>query len=251
MSFRKKKAKQRQNPASRSLRGRERLEALGGGVVGFGGMVLEKGLSAMVGVAGGLNQRCRSSHLTVEMPAIVEQSVARKAVPMMAVGLVDPLTARMATAVMGRSWTELVLMARKVHMALVAVPGCGLSFSRSCMARSPRGVAALRRPSMLAAMFITMELMAGCPSGTSGKSRRRMGWRSLAMLWTRPAFSARRMRPSQNPMMPTRLMARVTAVSAPVTAPSTTPFMLPRKPPRSAAATMRVSQRALSMVGWV
>ena len=48
-----------------------------------------------------------------------------------------------------------------VNMAFVAVPGCGLSFSRSLMARSPSGVAALASPSMLAAMFMTMDPIAG------------------------------------------------------------------------------------------
>jgi len=54
-----------------------------------------------------------------------------------------------------------VLIARKVHIAFVAVPGCGFRRSSRCMARSPNGVAALLRPSMFAAMFITIAPMAG------------------------------------------------------------------------------------------
>ncbi len=95
------------------------------------------------------------------MATMAAQLVATKAVPMMAVGLVEPAAARMPTAVAGMSWTELVLMARKVHIALVAVPGRGLRRSRCCMARRPRGVAELPRPSMLEAMFMTMAPMAG------------------------------------------------------------------------------------------
>jgi len=53
------------------------------------------------------------------------------------------MAARTAIAVAGMSWIELVLIARYVHIALVAVPGRGLSVSRSFMARSPSGVAAL------------------------------------------------------------------------------------------------------------
>ena len=61
----------------------------------------------------------------------------------MAVGFVDLFAARMAMAVTGMSWMPLVLIARKVHIALVAVPGRGLSVSKSRIARSPSGVAAL------------------------------------------------------------------------------------------------------------
>ena len=56
---------------------------------------------------------------------------------------------------------EAVFTVKKVHMALVAVPGMGLSFCNSVMARRPRGVAALARPSILAAIFMTMAPMAG------------------------------------------------------------------------------------------
>ena len=55
----------------------------------------------------------------------------------------------------------LVLIARKVHIALVAVPGVRLSVSKSRIARRPKGVAALARPSILAAIFITIEPIAG------------------------------------------------------------------------------------------
>ncbi len=92
---------------------------------------------------------------------MVEQSVARKAVPMMAVGSRAPAAAMNATVLAGTNWIELVLMARKVHIAFEATPGRGLSDSKSCIARSPSGVAALPNPSILAAMFISMEPMAG------------------------------------------------------------------------------------------
>ena len=64
---------------------------------------------------------------------------------------------------------ELVLIARNVHIAFVAVPGCGLRLrGRS----SPAVRAAWRRyprPSMFAAMFITIAPIAGWSGGTSGK----------------------------------------------------------------------------------
>src|SRR3954466_774274 len=105
------------------------------------------------------------------MATVAAQSVAISAVPTMAVGRFDPDAARMAIAVVGMSWTEAVFMARKVHMAFVATPGCGLSVSRSRMARNPSGVAALPRPSMFAAIFISIAPIAGCSGGTSGKRR--------------------------------------------------------------------------------
>src|SRR5579883_2059364 len=102
-----------------------------------------------------------SSNFTTMTAQTNATLVAMNDVPMMAEGLTDLLTARMPTAVTGMSWMELVLMARKVHMALDAVPGRGLSDSKSSIARMPRGVAALERPSMFAAMFMSMEPMAG------------------------------------------------------------------------------------------
>src|SRR5206468_11311383 len=91
---------------------------------------------------------------------LAAQSVARSAVPTIAVGLVDPDAARIAIAVAGISCTELVLLARKVHMAFVATPGRGLSASRSRIARSPSGVAALPRPGVFAAMFVSIDPIA-------------------------------------------------------------------------------------------
>ena len=92
---------------------------------------------------------------------VAAQSVASSAVPTIAVGLVDPEAARIAIAVAGTNCTELVLIARKVHIAFDATPGRGLRVSRSRIARRPSGVAALPRPSMFAAMFISIDPMAG------------------------------------------------------------------------------------------
>ena len=104
--------------------------------------------------------KCESS-LAAVTPETAAQEVARMEVPTMAVGLVEPFAARMAIAVAGISWIELVLIARKVHMALVAVPGWGFSVSKSSIARKPSGVAALPNPRIPAAMLRTMEPMAG------------------------------------------------------------------------------------------
>ena len=115
------------------------------------------------------------------MATLAAQSVASSAVPTIAVGRVEPDAARIAIAVAGTNWTELVLIARNVHIAFVATPGRGLSNSRSRIARKPSGVAALPNPSMFADMFMTMEPIAGCSGGTSGKSRRMIGRRPRAI----------------------------------------------------------------------
>src|SRR6266550_4736206 len=109
--------------------------------------------SAAVGLSGKRNIGHFSNSLTAIKPAADEQVVASKAVPTMADGLFDPAAANTAMAVIGINCTEPVLIARKVHIAFVAVPGNLLSESRSFMARRPRGVAAFTNPNMFAAMF--------------------------------------------------------------------------------------------------
>src|SRR5437016_3725186 len=106
---------------------------------------------------------------------LAAQSVASSAVPTMAVGRVDPDAARIAIAVAGINCTELVLIARKVHIAFVATPGRGLSVSRSRIARKPSGVAALPRPSIFADMFTTIEPIARSSPATPRNSRHTHG----------------------------------------------------------------------------
>ena len=128
---------------------------------------------AAVTTAGSLKNGDRARSRAVNTPEPQAQAVAMSDVPTIADGLTELLAARIAMVVTGTICTELVLMARKVHMALVAVPGRGFSNSKSFMARSPSGVAALPRPSMLAAMFMIIEPIAGCAAGTSGNSQHR------------------------------------------------------------------------------
>src|SRR6185312_3740001 len=93
--------------------------------------------------SGRRNARHFSNVFTAINPAAHEHAVASSAVPMMAEGFLDPLVASTVMAVTGISCTEPVLMTRKVHIALVAVPGNRLSESRPFIARNPSGVAAL------------------------------------------------------------------------------------------------------------
>ena len=132
----------------------------------------------------------------------------------MAAGAWAPAAARTVMTPRGRRVTLEVLMAKKRHMALVAVPGSGASFSSSRMALIPMGVAALPRPRVLAAMFMIMALMAGCSAGTSGKRRTITGLRARAMARIIPPASTTRISPSHRAMGPMRPMARVTALLA-------------------------------------
>src|SRR5262245_51331895 len=98
-------------------------------------------------------------------------AVAMIDVEMMAVGFVEPAAANTPIIVAGMSWTPEVVNARNVTMGFVAVSLSSLSACISSMALMPRGVAALFRPSTLAAMATTIAPAAGCSGGTSGNSR--------------------------------------------------------------------------------
>src|SRR3990167_1354956 len=98
----------------------------------------------------------RASILAATMATMVEQVVAMREGIKMAAGLVAPAAARMVITPRGSRVTLEVLIAKNRHMALVAVPFSALSFSNSCMALIPMGVAALPRPRALAAMFMIM-----------------------------------------------------------------------------------------------
>ena len=173
---------------------------------------------------------------------VAAHNVASSAVPTIAVGRVDPAAARSAMAVAGINCTDAVLIARNVHIAFDATPGRGLSVSRSRIARNPSGVAAFPSPSMFAAMFMSIEPIAGCSGGTSGKRRRMIGRKPAAMRCTRPARSARRITPSQSAITPIKPSAIVTAVFAPSKAPAVTSFSRSFQPPIATARTTSASQ---------
>ncbi|MNV78011.1 hypothetical protein D3C71_1714790 [compost metagenome] len=70
------------------------------------------------------------------------------------------------------------------------------------MAFSPMGVAALSRPSALAAKFSVIRPSAGWPRGTSGISLLNSGPSAQASHCTTPAFSAMRRKPSHSVSVP-------------------------------------------------
>src|SRR5689334_21148704 len=77
------------------------------------------GASDFAPFATGVKTRIFSNTFTPIIPAAVEKLVASRAVPTIAYGACEPAAARTAMAVMGNNCTELVLIARKVHIAFV------------------------------------------------------------------------------------------------------------------------------------
>ena len=161
---------------------------------------------------------------------------------MIAVGDTAPAAASTPIIVAGMSCTPDVVMAMNVTCALLAESLSVLSVCRSSMALMPSGVAALFRPSTLAATASTREPAAGCPAGTSGNSQRTTGRSTRPSSETRPAASAIRMMPSQSAMIPTRPMAICTAVAADSTAPLVTASAVPLNAATTSAIAMRPNQ---------
>src|SRR5262249_44135444 len=121
--------------------------------------------SLSVVVRRGLKNDNRSKNFAEITATLAAHNVAKNAVPTITVGRTHPAAARIAIAVAGINCTELVLIARNVHIALEATPGRGFNDSRSRIARRPSGVAALPSPSMFAAIFINIEPIAGWSGG--------------------------------------------------------------------------------------
>lgn len=93
----------------------------------------------------------------------------------MSEGLAAPIWARYTITPRGTMVSPVVLSTRNMIMGLLAVSFCAFVACISFMAFSPRGVAALSRPSMLAEMFMNIEPKAGWLRGRSGKSRVKSG----------------------------------------------------------------------------
>ena len=98
----------------------------------------------------------------------------------------------------------LVLSTRNIIIGLVAVSFLGFSSCNCSIALSPKGVAALSSPSMLAAMFMKILPVTGCPLGTSGKSLQKTGLSRRASTFTTPPFSPIFMMPNQSESTPVR-----------------------------------------------
>ena len=132
------------------------------------------------------------------------------------VGCAAPSCARYTMIEMGMSVRPEVFSTKNIIMGLVAV---SFFLFRSCscsMARKPKGVAALSRPNILAAMFIKMLPVTGCPFGMSGKRRVNTGDSIFDSTFTTPPRSPIFMMPSQRlstPVRPSDVSKAVFAVS--------------------------------------
>src|SRR5688572_3733941 len=94
--------------------------------------------------------------------AMVPRKVATIVGAMIAVGFGDPAAARTPIIEAGTNCTPAVVTAISVTIAFEAVSLSGLSVWSSSIALIPSGVAALLRPSMLAASASTIAPAAGC-----------------------------------------------------------------------------------------
>src|SRR3546814_492322 len=121
----------------------------------------------------------------------------------------------------GSKVSDEAFMTRNRICALLADLGSGLSDCSSRMARRPIGVAALSRPSPLAAKFRVISPSAGWPGGTSGMSRRNKGASKRPSVSMSPAASAMRRKPSHKVSVPNSRIMTWTESSAMSNRPST------------------------------
>ena len=142
------------------------------------------------------------NRLVMMTPASVEKNVANRMGIKISVGWAAPSWARYTKIEIGISVSPLVFSTRNMIIGLEAV---SFFVFRSCncsIAFNPKGVAALSSPSMLAAMFMKMEPVTGCPLGMSGNSLTKIGLSSRASTFTTPPFSPIFMIPNQSDNTP-------------------------------------------------
>ena len=138
------------------------------------------------------------------MPISVAAKVASSMGTNTSVGCAAPIWARYTIILTGMIVSPDVLSTKNIIIGLEAVAFISASFPlseirclffstlSSCMlsiAFSPSGVAALSNPSMLAAIFMKMCPVAGCPLGMSGKRRVKTGLSRRERALTIPPFS--------------------------------------------------------------
>jgi len=97
-----------------------------------------------------------------------------------------------------------VLSTRNMIIGFEAVSFFLLSSCNPSIAFSPKGVAALSSPSILAEMFMKMLPTTGCPFGMSGKSLAKTGPSRRERALTTPPFSPIFITPSQRESTPVR-----------------------------------------------
>ena len=105
------------------------------------------------------------------------------------VGCAAPIWARYTMMLIGISVSPEVFSTRNMIIGLLAVSFLGFSSCNPSMAFRPKGVAALSNPNMLAAKFMKILPVTGCPLGISGKSLVNRGLNTRAKRLMIPPFS--------------------------------------------------------------
>lgn len=113
-----------------------------------------------------------------------------------------PNCARYTMILIGIRVSPEVFKTRNIIIGLLAVSFFGLMACRPSIAFSPSGVAALSSPSMLAARFMKMLPVTGCPFGMSGNSLQNIGLRMRENILMTPPASPMRMIPIQRDKTP-------------------------------------------------
>ena len=120
----------------------------------------------------------------------------------MSVGCAAPSCERYTMMLTGIKVSPEVLRTRNIIIGLVAVSFFVFSSCSCSIAFNPNGVAALSRPSMLAAMFIKIEPVTGCPFGMSGNNLENTGESMRAKTLMTPPRSPIFMIPSHKESTP-------------------------------------------------
>ena len=188
--------------------------------------------------------------LTAVMPTTVDTVVVSSVGMKMSVGCAAPICARYIMMLTGIRIRPEVLMTRNMIIGLVAVSLRGFSSWSSFIAFSPKGVAALSSPSMLADRFMKMEPMAGCPLGMSGKRRQKTGLSQRDRASIMPLFSPIFMMPSQSESSPVSPREISKAFLDEANVAFTSSVKMPVSPPSSslpAATTKAMTKKATQM----
>ena len=174
---------------------------------------------------------------------VAAQSVASSAVPTIAVGRVDPEAARIAIAVAGINCTELVLIARNVHIAFVATPGSRierLEIAHRAQTERRRGVAEAEHVGRHVHQHRTHRRMLGRNVGKKPSHYRTQPARD-SLDQPRALGQAHHAEPKRHDRR-SEPSAIVTAVFAPSNAPSVTSFKRSFQPPIATASKTSASQ---------
>ena len=99
-----------------------------------------------------------------------------------------------------------VFSTKNIIIGLLAVSFLGFSSCNPSMAFKPSGVAALSSPSILAARFMKMLPVTGCPLGMSGKSLLKIGLKSREIKLINPPLSPIFMMPNHKESTPVNPM---------------------------------------------